>query len=99
MVIDDIKYEIFCTQEYVDSLKENIQRLKKAEKYFDKMQQSKNEHKENYYYEYTKLYLEPGENLDNFIEIRKQYEDAYVNRKAKINNLYDEIKRIKKLKI
>ena len=32
VVIDDINYEIFCTQEYVDSLLEAVKRLEKAEK-------------------------------------------------------------------
>ena len=99
VVIDDINYEIYCTQEYVDSLKENIKRLEKAEKYYEKMKSAKNEKKENYFYEYTKLYLEQGEDINNFIEIKQEYVDAYKKRKEKINNLNDEIKKIKKLKM
>lgn len=99
VVIDDIYYEIICTQEYVDSLKENIGRLKKAEKYYNKMKSANSESKEQYFYEYTKLYLEKGEDINNFLEIKTQYEDAYVNRKEKIDNLYKEIKNIKKLKV
>ena len=85
VVIDDINYEIYCTQEYVDSLKENIKRLEKAEKYYEKMKSAKNEKKENYFYEYTKLFLEPGEDINNFIEIKQEYADAYKKRKEKIN--------------
>ena len=99
VVIDDIKYEIFCTQEYVDYLKENIQRLEKAEKYYNKMKTAPNEKTEQYFYEYTKLYLEKGEDINNFLVIKKEYEDAYTLRKGKIDNLHDEIKKIKKLKI
>ena len=99
VVIDDINYEIYCTQEYVDSLKENIKRLEKAEKYYEKMKSAKNKKKENYFYEYTKLYLEQGEDINNFIEIKQEYVDAYKKRKEKINTLYDEIKKIKKLKM
>ena len=99
VVIDDINYEIYCTQEYVDSLKENIKRLEKAEKYYEKMKSAKNEKKENYFYEYTKLYLEKGEDINNFIEIKQEYVDAYKHRKEKINTLYDEIKKIKKLRM
>ena len=58
VVIDDINYEIYCVQEYVDYLKENIKRLEKAEKYFNKMKEAKNQDKEQYFYEYTKMYLE-----------------------------------------
>ena len=99
VVIDDINYEIYCTQEYVDSLKENIKRLEKAEKYYEKMKSAKNEKKEKYFYEYTNYFLEQGENIDNFIKIKQEYADAYKKRKEKINNLYDEIKKIKNLKM
>ena len=99
VVIDDINYEIFCTQEYVDSLKDNIKRLEKAEKYYEKMKSSKNRAKEDYFYQYTMMYLEKGEDINNFIQIKEEYEKAYINRKAKIDTLYEEIKKIKKLKI
>ncbi len=99
VVIDDINYEIYCTQEYVNSLSENIKRLEKAEKYYKKMSEAKNESKQQYFYEYTKMYLEKGEDLNNFIEIRKEYQDAYKVRKSKIDNLYNEIKKIKHLKV
>ena len=99
VVIDDINYEIFCTQEYVDSLKDNIKRLEKAEKYYEKMKSSKNRAKEDYFYQYTMMYLEKGEDINNFIQIKEEYEKAYINRKAKIDTLYDEIKKIKKLRI
>ena len=65
VVIDDINYEIFCTQEYVETLKEDIKRLEKAEKYYQKMKSSKNQKKEDYFYEYTKMYLKKGEEIDN----------------------------------
>ena len=55
--------------------------------------------KKQYFKEQTKLYLEKDENLDNFLSIKKEYEDAYKARKAKVDTLYDEIKKIKKLKI
>ena len=99
VVIDDINYEIFCTQEYVDTLKEDIKRLEKAEKYYQKMKSAKNPKKEDYFYEYTKLYLKKGEEINHISEIKQDYEDAYVRRKERINSLYNEIKKIKKLKI
>ena len=99
VVIDDVNYEIYCTQEYVDSLFENIKRLEKAEKYYTKMKNAKNENKEQYFFEYTKMYLLQGENINNFMSIKKEYENAYKIRKTKIDNLYDEIKKIKKLKV
>lgn len=99
VIIDDINYEIFCTQEYVDDLKDNIKRLEKAAKYYEKVKSAKNPKKEQYFIEYTKLYLEKGEDINNFLTIKKEYEDAYERRKGKISNLYDEISKIKKLKV
>ena len=63
------------------------------------MKSAKNEKKEKYFYEYTNYFLEQGENIDNFIKIKQEYADAYKKRKEKINNLYDEIKKIKNLKM
>ena len=99
VVIDDINYEIFCTQEYVETLKEDIKRLEKAEKYYQKMKSSKNQKKEDYFYEYTKMYLKKGEEIDNITQLKQDYEDAYARRKERIINLHNEIKKIKKLKI
>ena len=99
VVIDDINYEIFCTQEYVDSLIENIKRLEKAEKYFEKMETAKNRDKEDYFYQYAMMYLEKGEDINNYLQIKKEYENAYQIRKEKVDTLYDEIKKIKKLKL
>ena len=99
VVIDDINYEIFCTQEYVETLKEDIKRLEKAEKSYQKMKSSKNQKKEDYFYEYTKMYLKKGEEIDNITQLKQDYEDAYARRKERIINLHNEIKKIKKLKI
>ena len=43
VVIDDIEYEIYCTQGYVDKLKENIKRLEQMLKYKSKMEKAKKE--------------------------------------------------------
>ena len=99
VVIDDIEYEIYCAQEYIDYLQKNIKRLETAEKYYDKMQNAKKESKKEYFREYMKMYFDKNENIDNFKEIKQEYIDAYNIRKGKINSLYSEIKVIKKLKV
>lgn len=99
VVLDDIYYEITCIQDYVDYLQENIKRLTKIEKYYNKMVNSKTENKKNYYLEYMKLYLEQGETTENFHTIFEDYKSAYELRKQKIDTLYGEIKTIKKLKV
>ena len=45
------------------------------------------------------LYFKENENFDNWMQIRKDYQDAYELRKKKIDTLYNEAKVIKKLKV
>lgn len=99
VVIDDIGYEITCTQGYVESLQEDIKRFNQMEKYKQKMESAKNEKNRNYYLEGIKLLLKPGETVENFGQIQQEYMNAYNVRKAIIDNLYNEIKIIKKLKV
>ncbi len=99
VVIDDISYEIYCAQDYLSSLEENIKRLSKAEKYYNKMKQATTNDKKEYFLEYTKMYLTQNETIDNFMKIKKQYTDALKLRNDKINSLYKEIDIIKKLKV
>ena len=99
VVLDDIAYEITCVQNYVDYLAENLKRFRTANKYFEKMLESKNDEKREYFKQYTEIYLEKGETIDNFKEIESEYQHAYDIRKEKIDNLYNEMKIIKKLKV
>ena len=99
VVIDDISYEITCVQGYVDYLEENIKRFKNIDKYYEKMINAKNDDKKEYFKQYMSMYFEKGETLENFKEIENEYINAYNVRKAKIDNLYNEIKIIKKLKV
>lgn len=99
VVIDDIEYEISCTLNHLDDLQQNIKRLKQMLKYKEKMDNAKKEKDKNYYLEGIKILLQPGETLENFEQIYEEYLSAYNSRKAIIDNLYDEIKNIKKLKV
>lgn len=99
VVIDDIGYEISLTEGYVDELKENIKRWEQIYKYKDKMDNSKKEKDKNYYLEGIKMLLKPDENFENAANIYEEYKKAYQTRKAIIDNLYNEIKIIKKLKV
>lgn len=98
VVLDDIYYEISCTQGYLDYLTDNLKRFKLIDKYYQKMLKSKKEDKKNYYIEYMKMYFKDGETLGNFQKIRDEYKLAYKTRKEKVDNLYNEISIIKKLK-
>ncbi len=99
VVIDDIGYEISLTQSYIDELKQNIKRWEQINKYIDKMNHAKKDKDKNYYYEGIKLLLKPDETLENANVIYEQYKEAYKTRKQIIDNLYNEIKIIKKLRV
>ena len=99
VVLDDIEYEIYCTQSYINSLKSEINRFEQIEKYHEKMEHAKKEKDKNYYLEGMKMLLTTNETLENYQEIYKEYKQAYDIRKSMIDNLYKEMKIIKKLKV
>ena len=99
VVIDDTNYEIFCKEEYIDYLQENIKRLETAEKYYNKMKSAKSEDKKQYFREYAEMYLEPKENIDEIPNMKQEYINALNVRKEKVESLHNEIKIIKKLKV
>lgn len=99
VVIDDILYEITCTQGYVDYLKEEIKRCEQIEKYRLKMEKATKEKDRNYNLEGMKILLKPDETVEDFTQIYNEYKEAYKTRNEKIKNLYDEVKKIKKLKL
>ncbi|MBS6252877.1 MAG: HD-GYP domain-containing protein [Clostridia bacterium] len=99
VVIDDIEYEIYCTQGYVDKLKTDIKRIEQMLKYKNKMEKAKKDKEKNYYLEGIKMLLSSGETIENLETLHNEYIEAYNTRKAIIDNLYKEIKVIKKLKV
>ena len=99
VVIDDILYEISCTQSYVEELYEELKRFEQIDRYKEKMENAKKEKDKNYYLEGMKMLLKNNETIDNYNLIFEEYKNAYEKRKAIIDNLYNEIKIIKKLKV
>ena len=99
VVIEDTEYEIFLTQSYVDELKSEIERLEQINKYKTAMDKAKKEKDKSYYLEGMKQLLKNDETIDNYTTLYKEYKEAYNKRKSIIENLYNEIKNIKKLKI
>ena len=97
VVIDDILYEISCTQQYLKYLEEQIKRLNKVEKYINKSNTTVKENDKEYFLECAKLLFTQGENLENYKQIILEYEEALKNRKNIIDRLYNEIDIIKKL--
>lgn len=99
VVIDDINYEISCIFEYTKYLDNQIKRLEKISEYNIKRETSKKEKKKEYFTECMKLMFEKGEDFRNYKYILEEYRTAYLKRKEIIDNLFDEIKVIKKLRV
>ncbi len=98
VVVDDTLYEISCTQEYVNYLKEQLKRLHKIQKYGEKANSPKYEKDRDYYLECMEILFEQGENLENYLDVINEYEKALEVRNKIIARLYQEVAIIKKLK-
>lgn len=98
LVIEDTLYEISLVCNYVDYLKENIKRLELIDSYSAKMQSAVTEKKRQYYKEGIEMLLLAGESFQNFNEVLCEYREALVVRQKRIDDLYNEIKIIKRLK-
>ena len=98
IIIEDTEYEIYRTQGYVDELRSDIKRLNQVYKYKVAMDKQKSEADKNYYLEGIKMLLKSHETLDNFGHLSSEYEQAYQTRKQIIDNLYNEIKIMKRLR-
>lgn len=99
VVIEDIEYEIYSIQTYLDDLSGEIQRLKQIEKYEQDMNKAKTDKKKQYFLEGMKMLLRTGETVENYHHFIEEYENAYKIRKDNIDTLHKEIKIIKKLKV
>jgi len=99
VVIDDILYEISCVVDYVDYLKDNIKRLELIDSYNKKMEATEKQKKKDYYKEGMRLLFQNAEDFVNYPNILAEYKEALQIRNKRIDDLYKEIKIIKKLKI
>lgn len=99
VVIDDINYEISCIFEYTKYLDTQIKRLEKINEYNIKRETAKKEKKKEYFAACMQMMFEKGEDFRNYKYILEEYRTAYLKRKESIDNLFDEIKIIKKLRV
>lgn len=99
VVIDDIEYEKYCVQKYIEYLEENIKRLHEIDKYVIKMKESKKEKDKVYYENGVNILLKEGETISNYHEVLEEYEHSSNIRKDILNKLDTEIKKIKKMKV
>lgn len=99
VVIDDINYEISGILDYTKYLDTQIKRLEKINNYNLKKEKTKREKKKEYFASCMQLMFEDGENFKNYKYVLEEYRTAYLKRKEVIDNLFDEIKAIKRLRI
>lgn len=99
VVIDDTLYEVSSVIDYINYLNEQIKRLEEIEKYDIKAQKAKKESSQDYYREGMRLLFTDGENFDNYEQILSEYRKAVITRTNVRDNLFKEIKIIKKLRI
>ena len=99
VVIEDTEYEISCIMDYMKYIDEQIKRLQIISDYNFKMQKSKREKKKDYYNACMDSMFEGGENIRNFNYILEEYSAVYLKKKETVNNLFNEIKQIKKLRV
>lgn len=99
VVIEDTEYEISCMMDYMRYIKEQIRRLEIIKNYNYKMQKAKNEKKKQYFKCCMDTMFEGGETTKNFMYVLEEYSAVYLKKKEHVNNLFNEIKEIKKLKV
>ena len=98
VIIDDSEYEISCMLDYIKYIKSNINRLEQIDNYIIKMNKATTDSKKEYYNYGAKNLLQKGEDVNNYLEILDSYNVALQNKKETIDKLFNEIKKIKKLK-
>ena len=97
--IDDIDYEIYSTMSYVKKLNKELERFEKIQKLIDKKNSSTKQKDIIYYDQYINLLLQPDESIEDFNRLYSEFKDAYNIRNNILNNLHEEIKNIKKLRV
>ena len=99
VVIDDINYEISGIFDYTKYLDEQVQRLEQINNYNIKREKTSKEKKKEYFSACMEAMFEKGEDFRNYKYVLEEYRTAYLKRKEIIDNLFDEIKTIKRLRV
>ena len=99
VVIEDTEYEISCIMDYMKYIKEQIKRLEIIKNYNYKMQKTRSKKKKEYLLACMKSLFEGGEAVNNFMYVLEEYSAVYLKKKEHVNNLFNEIREIKKLRV
>lgn len=97
VVIDDTEYEIASRESYLDYLKDEIKRFEEALVYYEKMQIARTEDKKEYFRQGAKMFLRGNENIDVIPSSLSELREAYIARKKHLDQLFIELKQIKRL--
>ena len=73
--------------------------MQDIKRYEEKSQKATSEYKREYFKEYMRVSFRDGENFDNYETVLKEYLEALKTRSHIVDQLFDEIKIIKKLKV
>lgn len=99
IVAEDTEYEIYIKAKHLEHIKNEIKRYTDAIKYYNKAEKEKKESKKEYYIEYAKGYLIRDEEFEQIPTYLEDAEQTYKKRQEEIDNLRQEYKTIKKLKV
>ena len=82
-----------------ESLEEQIKRLSKLAEYIEGYNNATKARDKNDFKELIEYILQPGETIENYSKIIEEYKKAYEVRKAHIDKLKTEIKKIRQIKV
>lgn len=99
VVISDTEYEISSIFDYIEYLKTQIKRLEKIDNAYKKALNHKNDEEIAYYLKELSYQFEAGETIENYKSALEEYKTAKDRKQQAIDKLYDEIKKIKAIKI
>ena len=91
--------ELINLRTRVKQQEKEIKRLKEVDAYHDKMLKQKKEKDKEAYLETIKFMLVGQETPENYKSILQDWEKAYERQQKRVDDLYKEIKEIKKLRV
>lgn len=99
VIIDDTQNEILCRSDYLTYVEKQLNRLHKADGYYQKYLKAKTDAKKDYYRQGVEMYLDipAHESVENFKAVEDEYKESLKQRKQHIKQLYSEIHQIKRL--
>lgn len=99
VVIDDTNFEIASTKHYLKKLKNDVSRLEQIEEFDSQRQKAKSEKKKQFFENGMTSLFEEKENIDNYLDVLNDYRTAVDKKIDLINELNNEVKILKKLKV